>query len=97
MARKLPDIAGLALSVLVVAAPTIVRAADPAFCKQYARGALVQAREGLASPRCGVGLQGTRWSSEFSAHYEWCLEASREAVAAERDARTKVLKGCADR
>ena len=97
MARKLPDIAGLVLAVLLAGAPTIVRAADPAFCKQYARGALVQAREGLASPRCGAGLQGTHWSSEFSAHYEWCLEASREAVAAERDARTKVLKGCADR
>jgi hypothetical protein len=97
MARTLPDIAGLVMAVLVVTAPTIVRAADPAFCKQYVRGALVQAREGLASPRCGAGLQGTRWSSEFSAHYEWCLEASREAIAAERDARTKVLKGCADR
>jgi hypothetical protein len=97
MARKVPDIAGSVLAVLLVVAPTIVRAADPAFCRQYARGALVQAREGLASPHCGAGLQGTRWSSEFSAHYEWCLEASREAVAAERDARTKVLKGCADR
>jgi hypothetical protein len=97
MAKKLPDIAGLLLAVLLVAAPTIVRAADPAFCKQYARSALVQAREGLASPRCGAGLQGARWSSEFSAQYEWCLEASREAIAVERDARTKALKGCADR
>lgn len=97
MARKWPDITGLVLAVLLVAAPTIVRAADPAFCKQYARGAQVQAREGLASPRCGAGLQGMRWSSEFSAHYEWCLEASREVIAAERDARTKVLKGCTDR
>jgi ABC-type sulfate transport system permease component len=41
MASKLPDMAGLVLAVLVVAAPTIVRAADPAVCKQYARGALV--------------------------------------------------------
>ena len=97
MARKWRDIAGLVLAVLLVASPTIVRAADPAFCKQYARGALVQAREGLASPRCGAGLQGARWSSDFSAQYEWCLEASREAIAMERDARTKVLKGCTDR
>jgi hypothetical protein len=97
MARKLSDIAGLVLPLLVVAAPTDVWAADPALCKQYARGALVQTREGLANPRCGAGLQGTRWSNEFSAHYEWCLEASREAITAERDARTKVLKGCTDR
>ena len=96
MASKLPDIAGLVLVVLVVGAPTIVRAADPEVCKQYARSALVQAREGLASPRCGAGLQGTRWSTEFSVQYEWCLEASREAIATERDARTKVLKGCTD-
>ena len=96
MASKLPDIAGSVLAVLVVAAPTMVRAADPAVCKQYARGALVQAREGLASPRCGAGLQGPRWSTEFSVQYEWCLEASREAIAEERDARTKVLKGCTD-
>jgi hypothetical protein len=97
MTRKSPDLAGLALFAVLAAAPGVVRAADPAFCKQYARGALVQAREGLASPRCGAGLQGTRWSTEFSVQYEWCLEASREAIAAERDARTKILKGCTDR
>jgi hypothetical protein len=96
MASKLPDIAGSVLVMLVVAAPAFVRAADPAVCKPYARGALVQAREGLASPRCGAGLQGTRWSTEFSVQYEWCLEASREAIAAERDARSKILKGCTD-
>ena len=94
MARKWRDIAGLVLAVLLVAAPTIVRAADPAFCKQYARGALVQAREGLASPRCGAGLQGRRWSTDFSVHYEWCLETPQPAVAAERQARIEALKGC---
>jgi hypothetical protein len=83
------------MSLLLAAAP--VRAADPAFCKPYARGALLQVREGLASSRCGARLQGTRWSTEFSVHYEWCLEASGDAIAAERDARAKVLKGCSDR
>jgi hypothetical protein len=71
-------------------------AADPALCRQYARAALVQVRGGLASPRCGAGLQGTRWSTDFAAHYEWCLEASQAALAAEREARGKALKGCAD-
>jgi len=85
------------LSGLLAAAAAPVGAADPGFCTPYARAALVQAREGLASPRCGAGLQGTRWSTEFSVHYEWCLEASRDAVAKERDARAKILKGCADR
>jgi hypothetical protein len=96
MAGKLPiTVFSVLMSLLVAAGP--VHAADPAFCKPYARAALVQAREGLASPRCGAGLQGTRWSTEFSVHYEWCLEASGEAIAAERDARAKVLKGCGDR
>jgi hypothetical protein len=97
MAGKLPITAFSVLSSLLVAAPAPVRAADPAFCKPYARAALVQVREGLASSRCGAGLQGTRWSTEFSVHYEWCLEASGEVIAAERDTRAKVLKGCSDR
>jgi hypothetical protein len=97
MAGKLPIAAFFALLSLVVARADAVRAADPAFCKPYARAALVQVREGLASPRCGAGLQGTRWSTEFSVHYEWCLEASSDAIAAERDARAKILKGCSDR
>jgi hypothetical protein len=90
----------MAVSVLwglLVVGSGAVRAADPAFCKPYARAALVEVRDGLASPRCGAGLQGTRWSTEFSAHYEWCLEASRDAIATERQARAKVLKGCTDR
>ena len=97
MARQLPITAFFVLLAALVAAPAAVRAADPAFCKPYARAALVQVREGLASSRCGAGLQGTRWSTEFSVHYEWCLEASGDAIAAERDARAKVLKGCSDR
>jgi hypothetical protein len=97
MAGKRSFMAVFVLSVLLVAGSGAVRAADPALCKPYARGALVEARDGLASPHCGAGLQGTRWSTEFSAHYEWCLEASRDAIAAEREARAKVLKGCADR
>ena len=95
--RRLPITAFFVLFLLVVAAPAPVGAADPAFCKLYARAALVQVRQGLASSRCGAGLQGTRWSTEFSVHYEWCLEASGDAIAAERDARAKVLKGCGDR
>jgi hypothetical protein len=94
MLGKLPIVAAAAASMLLVEAPA--RAADPALCRQYARAALVQVRGGLASPRCGAGLQGTRWSTEFAVHYEWCLEAPRPAIAAEREARSRALKGCAD-
>ena len=97
MAAKLRMMIACVLSVLAAAASIPARAADPALCRQYARAAVVQARAGLASARCGARLQGARWSTEFSGHYEWCLEASREAVTAEQTARVKVLKGCGDR
>ena len=97
MTGKRPFMAVFVPWLLLVGGSGAVRAADPAVCTPYARGALVEVREGLASPRCGAGLQGTRWSTEFSAHYEWCLEASRDAIAAERQARAKVLQGCTDR
>jgi hypothetical protein len=73
------------------------RAADPAFCKPYARAALNQVHTGLADPACGGGLQGARWSTDFSVHYEWCLGASLAEAGAERDARARVLRGCAGR
>jgi hypothetical protein len=91
------SVAASILLLLLVMAPLPVRAADPAFCRQYARAALAEVRGALASPRCGAGLQGARWSAEFSAQYEWCLGASRGAAAAERDGRTRYLKGCTDR
>jgi hypothetical protein len=97
MAGRLPFTAAGMLSLALAAAPVPVRAADPAFCKQYARAALVQVRGALASPHCGAGLQGARWSAEFPVHYEWCLGASPRAAAAERDARARDLRGCSDR
>src|ERR1700743_283942 len=85
------------LLLALAAAPVPARAADPAFCWPYARAALVQVRAALASPHCGAALQGTRWSAEFSVQYEWCLGASPETLAAEREARARTLKGCTDR
>ncbi|SDR95797.1 hypothetical protein [Bradyrhizobium canariense] len=85
------------LSLPVISGLTGARAADPAFCKQYARAALVQVRGALENSRCGAGLQGARWSTEFPVHYEWCLGASLDATGAERDARTQYLKTCAGR
>jgi hypothetical protein len=74
-----------------------VYAADPDFCKPYAWAALVQVHAALASPRCGADLLGTRWSTEFPVHYEWCLGVSVAAAGAERDARAQLLRACADR
>jgi hypothetical protein len=94
MANRLPSAVATALSLFVVLSVNTSRAADPGFCKQYTQAALIQVRGGLANDRCASGLQGSRWSTEFAVHYEWCLGASVDAASAERDARTRFLKAC---
>jgi hypothetical protein len=76
---------------------TAAHAADPAFCKPYAKAALSQVRGGLIDPACASHFQGTRWSTDFAAHYEWCLGISAGDADAEKDARTRYLKGCIGR
>lgn len=95
MAKRLASV--VISSTLLFADLTAARAADPGFCRRYARASLNQVRGGLANPACAGGLQGTRWSSDFAVHYEWCLGASYGAAGAERDARTRFLRGCAGR
>ena len=87
----------LLLSMFIVCGVTAADAADPGFCRQYAKASLNQVRGGLANPACAGGLQGARWSSDFAVHYEWCLGASFGAAGAERDARMRLLRGCAGR
>ena len=84
----------VALLALTFAVITEAHAADPAFCRQYSHAALIQVRGGLANPRCAAGLQGSRWSSDFSVHYQWCLGVSYADAGTERDARTKYLRTC---
>jgi hypothetical protein len=76
---------------------TAAHAADPGFCKPYAKAALNQVRGGLTEPACASHFQGARWSTEFAVHYEWCLGVSAGDADAERDARARYLKGCAGR
>lgn len=84
-------------ALLTMTLPTGANAADPGFCRQYARAALNQVRGGLSNPACAGGLQGARWSSEFAVHYEWCLGASFGAAGGEGDARTRYLRRCTGR
>lgn len=97
MANRPSWIAAFFLSAFLLSGSTDARAADPGFCRQYAKAALGQVRAALADPRCGAGVQGVRWSTDFSAHYEWCLGASLDAAGAERDARTRYLRACTGR
>jgi len=88
------SISVLVASALIASSVTIAGAADPGFCRQYAKAALNQVRGGLANPGCAGALQGARWSPDFSVHYEWCLGASFAATGVERDARTQYLRRC---
>jgi hypothetical protein len=97
MANRLPLMAACFLSVFLICGLTAARAADPGFCRQYSHAALIQVRGALANPRCGAGLQGARWSTDFSVHYEWCLGADLCATGVERDARTRYVKACSGR
>jgi len=85
------------LAIFLFSAATVAHAADPGFCRQYAQAALNQVRGGLSNPACGGLLRGARWSSDFDVHYEWCLGASFGDAGAERDARSRFLKGCTGR
>lgn len=93
MIRKLSAGITLACAMFFISAVT-ARAADPAFCRQYAKAALNQVRGGLANPRCAAGMQGPRWSTDFAVHYQWCVGTSFGAAGGERDARTAYLRSC---
>jgi hypothetical protein len=95
MTNWLRFVAACFLSVFLLSGLTGARAADPGFCRQYAKAALGQVRVVLADPRCGAGVQGVRWSTDFSLHYEWCLGASLDVAGAESDARTRYSQACA--
>jgi hypothetical protein len=89
-----PDPYGLFTFVLATLIPAGAQAADPAFCRDYAQGAIRQVRGTMAHPRC-MPFQGARWSADEQVHYNWCLGASYAAAGSERDARTGYLRGCA--
>jgi hypothetical protein len=94
MATRLRPLVVSIVSAFLVSGWTAAHAADPGFCRQYARAALNQVRSGLANPRCATGLHGSRWSSDFAVPYEWCLGVSLGAAGDERVARARYLRSC---
>jgi hypothetical protein len=94
MTKRLSGGIWLAFPVLLGGGTAELRAADPAFCQQYSRAALSQVHAGLSNPRCAARLQGSRWSSDFAVHYQWCLGVSDADAGSERDARTDYLRSC---
>lgn len=73
---------------------TNAQAADPGFCRDYARAALNQVQIALSTPACRPGLSGTRWSADYRLHFDWCLGAAYAAAQAERGARTAYIRAC---
>lgn len=81
----------LALVVgLTAFASGIARAETASFCNQYASKALHDAQQVRSNPRCNApNLHGGVFSTDYNAHYTWCLgvDANRAyAGAAEREA-----------
>lgn len=60
-------------------------------CEQYARTAVSQNQENL---RRKCGYTGTRWTSEYKGHYDWCFTAPQSLADAETNARTDALRQC---
>ncbi len=73
---------------------TTAQAADPGFCRDYARAALNQVQIALSTPACRPGLEGARWSADYRVHFDWCLGAPYGAAQGERAARTRHLRRC---
>ena len=63
----------------------------PDFCANYARKAVVSANQNLSQ---GCNLTGPRWTTEFQAHYSWCMRGQRDASEAETGSRGAELARC---
>jgi hypothetical protein len=91
-------IGGLAFAIVPMAGallgtPNATRAADPAYCDQYARLAIHEVQVNMSIPGCFKGFDN-RWHLDYQRHYEWCLTASYAAVNAERDYRRMRVAQC---
>ena len=83
-------------AALLSAAATAARAADDAFCKDYARAALNQRHAIERHRHCErfVREQPSRWTGDYRAHYEWCRTVKREKAREERDIRKREIERC---
>jgi hypothetical protein len=81
--------------VLTTAATTPgARAADPDFCRDYARSAVEQVHRAEHIRSCGYLLDDGRFSPDWRAHYDWCLNAHHHEANEERARRHEALERC---
>lgn len=84
-------------TMLLLGLPSIgAHAASDAVCRDYATAAVRQVHLMHERPACDRGI-GTRWAEDWNVHYQWCRDASYEAIGAERDARPNWLRACSGR
>lgn len=90
--------AALAAALLPLAVPA-ARAADDAFCKDYARAALNQRHALERHRRCEHFMREEpgRWNREYRAHYDWCRTVPPGKAREEREARKRDLERCEKR
>ncbi len=60
-------------------------------CKNYAATA-VQQNQGNLDWKCGYS--GPRWSSNYQAHYDWCMKVPKSSADSEETKRKDLLKNC---
>jgi hypothetical protein len=67
----------------------------PAYCRTYANAAISAQNVNASVPACNK--QGPRWSTNFQAHYGWCLAVGRATAEAEHNAREAEVRDCSFR
>ncbi|HOW54066.1 MAG TPA: hypothetical protein PLR60_05355, partial [Syntrophorhabdaceae bacterium] len=63
-------------------------------CRQYANTAVSHNQENIKR-KCG--FTGTRWTSDYKGHYDWCFTAPQNLADSETQARANELQQCASR
>ncbi len=91
-----PALAATAAAMLLGMPLGHAQAAGDVACRDYATAAVRQVHLMHERPACDRGI-GTRWTEDWNVHYQWCRDASYEAIGAERDARTNWLRACSGR
>jgi hypothetical protein len=84
----------IAAVLATAAAAPGARAADPDFCRDYARSAVEQVHRAEHIRSCGYLLESGRFSPDWRAHYEWCLNAHHHEANEERERRHEALERC---
>lgn len=67
----------------------LAHAASESFCRSYAETALNQHQEAIALK--APGIVPPVWSSDYNAHYSWCLRVDQAAATSETQKRESVL------